>query len=67
MQEKGKLIVKDETHEKIYDEVDEDDLYELEKRILGEIEWHKCVFEIKLKNTYDIKNWMVWILYMKTK
>ena len=35
-QEKEKLSVKDETHENIDDEVDEDDMYDIDKIILDE-------------------------------
>ena len=47
--------MKYETHENIDDEVDEDDLYNIEKMRPDEKLWRKRAFEIKLKNTYDIK------------
>ena len=47
--------MKDETHENIDDEVDEDDLYKIDKMSLDETLWHKRAFEIKLNNIYDIK------------
>ena len=47
--------MKDETHEKIDDEVDEDDLYKLDKVNLDEKEWLKRVFEIGIENIYDKK------------
>ena len=47
--------MKDETNEKIYNEVDEYDLYEREKISLDEKERRKYVFEIEQKNIYNIK------------
>ena len=43
-------------HKNIKIEIDEKDLYELDKFIFDEIhlEWHKCTFEIELKNIYNM-------------
>ena len=50
-----KLIVKYETQENIDDEVDEDDLYDIDKIILDTKNWRKRVFESKILYIYDIK------------
>ena len=47
--------MKDESHENIDDEVDEDELYKLYKMSLDEKEWHKREFESELKNINGIK------------
>ena len=47
--------MKDETHENTDDEVDEYDMYKIDKMSLDETLWCKRVFERKLKNIYDIK------------
>ena len=47
--------MKNEKHENIDDEVDEDDLYELDKLRLDENKRFKCEFKIELKNINDIK------------
>ena len=47
--------MKYETHENIDDEVDEDELYKIDKISLDGKEWRKRAFESKIKNIYDIK------------
>ena len=47
--------MKDETHDNIDDEVDEDELYEIYKMSLDEKRWRKCAFESELKDIYYIK------------
>ena len=47
--------MKDESHENIDSEVDEKDIYEIDKIILDEKEWRKRAFESKLENINDIK------------
>ena len=46
--------MKDETHENIDDEVDEDELYELDKLSLDEKKWGNRAFESEMKIIYDI-------------
>ena len=53
--EKENFSVKNETHEKIDDEVDEDELYELDALSHNKNKWRNRVSEIKLKNTNDMK------------
>ena len=45
--------MKDETHENIDSEVDEYELYELDKNIIDEKRWWKGAFESEHKNVYD--------------
>ena len=59
--------MKDEAHEKINPEVDENDLYDFDKRNSDEKEWRKRAFEINIENIYDIKRQNGMTLYMKTK
>ena len=66
LQGNEKLSVKDETYENIDDEVDEDDLYKLDKMSFDEKEWQKRAFESEQKYVW-YKNRMVWIVYTKTK
>ena len=42
--------MKDETHENIDDEIDEYDMYKIDKMSLDKKLWHKRAFEIKLKD-----------------
>ena len=48
LQENAKLNLKDTTHEKIHDEVDEYDQYEIYRMSLDEKERRQCAFESKL-------------------
>ena len=47
--------MKDETHENIHDEINEDEQYELDKLSLDKNTWRKRAFERKHKIVYDIK------------
>ena len=47
--------MKDETHDKIDNGVDEDGVYKIDKMILDKKERRKHSFERKLKYIYDIK------------
>ena len=47
--------MKDETHENIDAEVNEDELYDLDKTSIDEKEWRKHAFESELDYIYDIK------------
>ena len=51
--ENKKFSMKDETHENIDSEVDEYELYELDKIIIDEKRWWKGAFESEHKNVYD--------------
>ena len=62
LQKNEKLSVKYETHDNIDDEVDEDELYELDKMSLDEKKLRNLAFERKLKYIYDIKYQIVSIL-----
>ena len=53
--ESENLSVKNETHEKIDDEVEKDQLYDPDKLSLDEKKWCKRVFESKLIYIYDMK------------
>ena len=44
-----------ETHENIDDEINEDELYEIDKISLDEKYWRKRVFESVLKSIYQTK------------
>ena len=57
--------VKYETHDTIYDEVEEDEMYELKIIILDDKEWRNRDFEKKSIYVYDIKEQLVWMVYMK--
>ena len=50
--------MENETHdcENTDGEIDEDDLYELDKMSLHEKEWRKHAFEIEIQDRYDIKS-----------
>ena len=48
--------MKNETHEKINAEVDEDELYDLDKLSLDKKKWLKREFEKELKNINDMKS-----------
>ena len=47
--------MKYETHENIYYDVDENDLYHIDKMSLDEKKWRKRAFEREIEYTYDIK------------
>ena len=55
LQEKKKPGVEYETHENIDDEVNEYDMYKLDKLSPDEKKLHKPAFESKLKIIYDMK------------
>ena len=61
------LSVKDETYENIDSEVDEDDLYDIDKMSLDKKEWRNHTFEGELEKYMMLKYIMVCILYMKNK
>ena len=50
-----KISVEVETHEKIEDKFDKDNLYELDKLSLDQKKWRKHAFESDLKIIYDTK------------
>ena len=56
-----------ETNDNTDDEFNEYELYKLDKMSIDEKKWCKREFESELKNIYDIKTRMLWIVYMKTK
>ena len=52
---KSILSVKSETNENIYDNVDENELYKIDKLSLNEKKWRKHAFESELKNINYMK------------
>ena len=57
------MSVKDETHENIDNEFNEDDLYEIDKLILDENKWRKPVFESEINIYICYKETELYELY----
>ena len=55
LQKNEKLSVEDKTREKINDEVDEDEIYELDKISLNENKWRDFAFDSEPNFIYDTK------------
>ena len=67
LQEKEKLCVEYETYENIYGEVDEYELYELDKKVLDENNYISVHLKSKSKINMIWKGQMVWIVSINTK